>query len=95
MKLRGIYRDPAFEKCCEELAPSMQRFDDAFRGIEFLIAVEPYINTTPFTDEHHRIMITTEYPGVPELWVYFRVEPDDNNCTLLWLAVPGLSLGLS
>lgn len=61
-----------------------QQWDAAFRATAWNISTKPYVNTTPFLSENHRIS-TLVFPGVVRLYVYFRIEPDDNACTLLWV----------
>lgn len=65
-----------------------QQWDDAFRAASWNIATRPYENTTPFISERERIL-TLNFPGVAKLSVYFRVEADDNVCTLLWVESHG------
>lgn len=83
-KYRGIFEGSEWDACRQKIDPDLRRFDEAFRFAYYNIAVEPRINTTPFLSENHRIL-RVNFPGVAELWVYFRIEPDDNNCTLLWI----------
>jgi hypothetical protein len=87
-KHRGLYEDPSWQESRAKLDPSVRRFDEAFRFFTENISTEPYVNTTAFLGEDHRILVAN-FPGVAEVWVYFRVEPDDNNCTLLWLESRG------
>ena len=69
--------------------PDAARFDEAFRFVAYNISTAPRINSTAFLDdEDHRVMVS-KIPGVAELWIYFRIESDDNACTLLWIQARG------
>lgn len=90
---RGLYEGPEWEQSRQAVEPDAKRWDKAFRFGSYNIAVEPRLNTTPFLSENHRILVIpiTYYA---ELWVYFRIEPDDQNCTLLWVHRRQHDLGL-
>ena len=87
-KRRGLYEDPDWDESRQNVDPSLRRFDEALRFAFENISVAPYTNTTPFLTDDHRILRVL-VPGVAELWIYFRVEPDDDNCTLLWIESSG------
>jgi hypothetical protein len=89
-KMRGIFEGAEWDSSQTGLSP--ETFDDVFRFALFNIAVEPTVNTTPFINSDYRIL-RTSLPNVVEVWIYFRIEPDDNNCTLLWMECRGLRLG--
>jgi hypothetical protein len=71
---------------------SAETFDEVFRFAAENIATAPTVNTTPFLTDRHRIM-RLSLPNVVELWVYFRIEPDDESCTLLWMVARGIRVG--
>jgi hypothetical protein len=50
------------------------------------ISVQPLKNTTAFLDESRRL-IQVSLPNELVGWVFFRVEPSDQACTLLWITV--------
>lgn len=50
------------------------------------------MNTTAFLTENHRVM-RIALPNAPEVWVYFRIEAGDDNCTLLWMEGRGIRVG--
>jgi hypothetical protein len=87
-----LFEGPQWDESRQAIDPDLKRFDEAFRFIEENISVEPRENTTPFLSDDHRILVSP-IPGVAELWVYFRIEPDDDNCTLLWIESRGATLG--
>jgi hypothetical protein len=89
-KMRTIAEGSEWDSSKTGLSP--ETFDDVFRFALFNISVDPLTNTTPFMDSNHRIL-RTSLPNVVEVWVYFRIEPDDNVCTLLWMECRGLRVG--
>jgi hypothetical protein len=82
-KIRTLIEADTWQPSLAVLA-SPRRWDEAFRAAAYNIATKPYANTTPFLSNNHRIL-TVPIPGVVTLYVYFRVDPDDNTCTLLWV----------
>lgn len=91
-KRRKLLYGPEWRESREKLDPDVDRFEEAFRFMAENIATEPLTNSTPFLGEDHRILVGL-IPGVAELWVYFRIEPDDESCTLLWIESRGGTLG--
>jgi hypothetical protein len=89
-KMRGVFEGPEWDTSRTGLSP--ETFDDVFRFALFNISAAPKVNTTPFLTDDYRIL-RTSLPNVVEVWVYFRIEPDDNNCTLLWMHCRGLRVG--
>jgi hypothetical protein len=83
-KYRGLFEGPEWDESRREIEPDPERFDAGFRFAAHNISTEPRTNTTPFLSESHRILVfPISYYG--QLWVYFRIEPDDESCTLLWI----------
>src|SRR5688572_10559628 len=83
-KLRGIFEGDEWAESLAAVAISERDWDQRFRFASWNIAVQPLINTRPFLDESKRVIqvsLANELIG----WVYFRIEPDDANCTLLWI----------
>ena len=71
-----------------KLRMTQEEWDEHFRfAIEQNISVRPLINTYPFLEENRRL-IQMQIPNWI-IWVFFRIEPDDENCTLLWLEAQG------
>lgn len=91
-KRRGLFEGPEWDASRERVDPSIQRFDEAFRFIAENISVAPMVNSTPFLGEDYRIIVE-KFPGIAEVWIYFRIEPDDDNCTLLWIESKGGQVG--
>lgn len=89
-KWRGLFEGPDWDPSQTNL--STETFDEVFRFAAENIATAPLVNSTPFLTDRHRIMRLT-LPNVVELWVYFRIEDDDENCTLLWLVARGIRIG--
>jgi hypothetical protein len=87
-KWRTLYEGPEWDSCRKRVDPSITRFDEAFRWTAENIATAPVVNSTAFLSEDHRVIIMS-FPGVAEVWIYFRIEPDDESCTLLWVESRG------
>jgi hypothetical protein len=83
-KHRTLYEGPEWDASRRKIDPNLPRFEEAFRWAAYNIATEPLINSTAFLDDDHRVMVFP-IPGVADLWIYFRIEPGDNSCTLLWV----------
>jgi hypothetical protein len=92
-KHRGLFEGPEWDQSRRNVEPDPKRFDDAFRWIADHIATEPRIWTTPFLSDNHRIMVCP-ISYTAELWIYFRIEPDDEDCTLLWIHTREHDIGL-
>lgn len=82
--MRTLYEGPEWEDSKRAVDPDAKRFDEAFRFISYNIAVGPRTNTTRFLTENHRILVSP-LSYTSQLWVYFRIAPDDESCTLLWV----------
>jgi hypothetical protein len=84
-KARGVFEGPEWAASREAAGISVDQWDDRFRyAVDVNISYQPLQNTTPFGEETHRLLqvsLPNELIGM----VYFRIEPDDNNCTLLWI----------
>jgi hypothetical protein len=83
MKIRTLIEAESWQPSKAVLA-TPKRWDEAFRAACWNIATKPYANTTPFLSDRYRIL-RLEFAGVATLYVYFRIEEDDNACTLLWV----------
>jgi hypothetical protein len=81
---RGIFEGDEWDPQLGKLRLTQAQWDEHFRfAIEENISEQPLINTWPFLEETHRL-IQMQIPNWI-IWVYFRIEDDDENCTLLWL----------
>jgi hypothetical protein len=87
-KIRTLIEGPEWAGSRRKLDPNIRRFDEAFRFAAWNIAVAPLVNTTPFLSQDHRIL-QLDFPGVADVFVYLRIEPNDDACTLLWVEVLG------
>jgi hypothetical protein len=83
-KLRTLIEGPELDESRTAVEPDLQRWDEAFRWSAYQIAVAPRVGTTPFLSPDHRIL-RIPISIMAELWVFFRIEPDDDYCTLLWV----------
>ena len=86
-KWRGLFEGPEWEQSRLALSGGgdIRRWDDGFRWIARHLATSPRTATTPFLSDDHRIL-RWRVSLTMELWVYFRIESDDESCTLLWIA---------
>lgn len=91
-KRRGLFEGPEWQESRKKIDHDIQRFDEGFAWALEHISVEPREGTTPFLTDDHRIH-RSWYPNVPEVWIYFRIEPDDDNCILLWMEGRGFRVG--
>jgi hypothetical protein len=83
-KSRGIIEGAEWDPQLVRLRLTPQEWDEHFCfAIEENISVKPLVNTYRFLEESHRL-IQMQIPNWI-IWVYFRIEPDDECCTLLWL----------
>ena len=81
---RGIFEGNEWDPQLMKLRLTQEEWDEHFRfSIEQNISVSPLVNTYSFLEDHYRL-IQMQIPNWI-IWVYFRIEPDDENCTLLWL----------
>jgi hypothetical protein len=92
IKRRGIFEGPEWDKSRKEIDPDIARFDEGFAWVVEHISTKPLEATYPFITAEYRIH-RSWYPNVAEVWTYFRIEPDDDNCTLLWLVGRGFRVG--
>ncbi len=83
-KLRGIYEGAEWAASLSGANISVEDWDHRFPWAQENISVQPLKNTFEFLDVAHRL-IQISFPNQMVGWVYFRIEPDDENCTLLWI----------
>jgi hypothetical protein len=83
-KRRTLIEGPEWDKSRHAVDRDVQRFDEAFRFIAYNISAAPKANSTQFLTSDHRVLISP-VSLVADLWVYFRIEPDGEACTLLWI----------
>ncbi len=85
-KHRTLIEGPEWHESRRAVISDARRFDEAFRYWAYNIATEPRTNTTPFLTDDYRILISP-ISLEADLWIYFRMEPGDDACTLLWLQI--------
>jgi hypothetical protein len=84
-KARGVFEGEQWAESLAEAGISVEEWDDRFRyAVDVNISYQPLQNTTQFLEENHRLLQVSR-PNELIGMVYFRIEPDDNNCTLLWI----------
>lgn len=81
---RGIYEGSEWSDSLAAANISTQDWDERFSFALHNISMRPLQNTTQFLEHHHRLM-QVSLPNELIAWVYFRIEPDDENCTMLWI----------
>jgi hypothetical protein len=83
-KQRGLFEGPQWAESLAAAAIPVPVWDEKLRWAMQNISVQPLENTTPFLTYQHRL-IQVSLPNEMLGWVYFYIENDDNNCTLLWI----------
>jgi hypothetical protein len=83
-KSRGICEGPEWAESLAAAHISARDWDQRFLFAIENISVQPLANAHPFLEHSHRIL-QVSLPNEMIANVYFRIEPDDNNCTLLWI----------
>jgi hypothetical protein len=83
-KSRGIFEGEEWAESLAAARISAQEWDERFLFAIENISVQPLENSHPFLEHSHRLM-QVSLPNSMIANVYFRIEPDDNNCTLLWI----------
>jgi hypothetical protein len=89
---RGLFEGPQWDVSRRKIDTDIKRFDEGFAWALEHISVEPREGTTPFVTDDYRIL-EVWYPNVAKVFVFFRIEPDDDNCTLLWMHGRGFRVG--
>jgi hypothetical protein len=83
-KSRGIYEGEEWAQSLASAKIPVEVWDNSFLWAIENISVQPLENTTQFLEHAYRL-IQVYIPNRMLGWVYFRIEPDDENCTLLWI----------
>jgi hypothetical protein len=83
-KWRGVFEGDEWGNSLEAAGISPEVWDDRFLFAIENIAKQPLENTHPFLEHPYRL-IQVSLPNELIGDVYFRIEADDNNCTLLWI----------
>jgi hypothetical protein len=82
---RGIFEGDEWDPQLDRLGVTQAEWDEYFRfSIEENVSVQPLVNTYAFLSDEYRL-IQMWIPNRWIIWVYFRIEADDENCSLLWL----------
>jgi hypothetical protein len=83
-KSRGIFEGDQWAQSLADSKITPQIWDERFLFSIMNISQRPLENTHPFLEHPYRL-IQVSLPNELLGNVYFRIEPDDNNCTLLWI----------
>lgn len=83
-KSRGLFEGEEWAQSLADAGITPQIWDERFLFAIVNISEQPLENTHPFLEHSHRL-IQVSLPNELIGDVYFRIEPDDNNCTLLWI----------
>jgi hypothetical protein len=83
---RGIFEGEEWTESLGKANIHVPIWDERFLWAIENISEQPLVNTFPFLTEDYRL-IQVSMPNELIGWVYFRIEPDDENCTLLWIDV--------
>lgn len=83
-KRRGIFEGKEWATSLRKAGIRVKRWDEAFAWVNENVSVQPLQNSWPFLDDRHRVR-QESIPNELLIWIYFRIEPDDENCTLLWI----------
>jgi hypothetical protein len=86
-KIRTLIEGPEWQPSKAVLVIP-KRWDAMFRAAAWSIATKPRENSTPFLSENFRVMEAV-FPDVARLFVYYRIEDNDDICTLLWVDALG------
>jgi hypothetical protein len=85
-KSRGLFEDDGWTESLGKAKLPVAVWDERFVYSIFNISEQPLENTTAFLTEDYRLL-QVGLPNEMVGWVFFRIEPDDENCTLLWIEV--------
>jgi hypothetical protein len=85
-KARGIFEGPEWAESLGRAGIPIPVWDQRFMWALENISEQPLQNTHAFLTDDYRL-IQISLPNQLLGWVYFRIEPDDENCTLLWIEV--------
>jgi hypothetical protein len=83
-KSRGIFEGEEWAESLEAAGITPQMWDERFLFAIMNISEQPLQNSHPFLEHPYRLL-QVSLPNELIGDVYFRIEPDDNNCTLLWI----------
>jgi hypothetical protein len=86
-KSRGIFEGPEWAESLAAADIPVEVWDETFLWAIENISERPLVNTFPFLDQEDRRLIQVSIPNALLAWVYFQVEGNDENCTLLWIEV--------
>ncbi|HZT45620.1 MAG TPA: hypothetical protein VFA24_05510 [Gaiellaceae bacterium] len=83
-KSRTIYEGDEWDPQLGKLGLTQEEWDEHFHfAVEANISEQPLVNTWPFLEDCYRLMQMQIANWI--IWIYFRIESDDDRCTLLWL----------
>lgn len=75
------------EEWAESLAKAkidVKDWDGRLRWVVEHVSVQPLVDTFPFLEHPYRLM-HIYLPNQMVGYIFFRIEPDDEHCTLLWV----------
>lgn len=81
---RGIFEGPEWVESLGKAGIPVAVWDERFAWAVENVSVQPLENTSAFASHELRLM-QIYLPNSMIGWLYFRIEPDDENCTLLWV----------
>jgi hypothetical protein len=83
-KSRGIFEGAEFAGSLKAANISVPDWDLRLRWVTNHVSTQPLVDTTAFLTHPYRLM-QIWFPNRMIGWLYFRIEPNDENCTLLWV----------
>ena len=83
MWARRVERSEQFWRCCQELAPRVDRLDEILEGVEWSIMVDPE-GFTKVPGTRLWLAWSDPFPNAPSLAVYFLID-DPGQCTMVWV----------
>ena len=72
----------------DEIMQDVARYDEFFLGFEHFFLNDPELLSWEVSGTDLRVMRTNAdwgFPGIPDLWIYFRMVEDGKCCELCWI----------
>jgi hypothetical protein len=85
-KQRSVVEGEEWADSLAEAKIDVKVWDDRLSWVVEHVSVQPLVDSYPFLEENYRIL-QIHLPNEMVGWIYFRIEPDDEHCTLLWVHV--------
>lgn len=83
-KRRTVIEGEEWAESLSAAGITAQVWDERFGFAVENISVQPLQNSWPYLDEARRL-IQVALPNQLVAWVYFRIEANDDYCTLQWI----------